>query len=206
MKTTSGPVKKPYFGQVHQAFGESNFTRLTTFQFAKESIVNVKVGQAERNFGIHKDLRARHSSYFTGALDGGFKASQEWLILLPEDNPDVFELFADWLYTPAIRLAERRHERSDDLAEHASTLPTSLPTCVEFHLSRTWSLTLSFTETSLVRLLITRSYLRCHGYMSIPWRGRSPERCSLILWRSAGFPSRSSLNSENPSARNVFSN
>ncbi|KAI9876477.1 MAG: hypothetical protein M1830_006433 [Pleopsidium flavum] len=69
--------------------------------FGAQTIVNVIVGSEKRNFGIHKDLLKHHSTYFDAALTGTFKESQEGLVLLPEDSPDVFELFVNWLYTQA---------------------------------------------------------------------------------------------------------
>lgn len=49
------------------------------------------------------------SSYFKSALDGGFKESVENVIVLPEDNPDVFELFTRWLYLKRLDSENQNH-------------------------------------------------------------------------------------------------
>lgn len=65
---------------------------------SSQGTVNIKVGPDERNFIVHRDLLRHHSPYFDGALGGSFKESEGNLIRLPENKPDVFELFVGWLY------------------------------------------------------------------------------------------------------------
>jgi hypothetical protein len=65
--------------------------------------VDIQVGANKCNFTVHRDLLNFYSSYFQSALGGSCKESEENLIILPEDDPDVFELFVHWLYAQRFR-------------------------------------------------------------------------------------------------------
>ena len=64
-----------------------------------DTIVYVKVGKDLKAFGLHKGLLCNRSAYFRAALEGNFKEAKEQVVLLPEDDVDVFELFQFWLYS-----------------------------------------------------------------------------------------------------------
>ncbi len=63
--------------------------------------ITVKVGVKEldgRTFGIHKDLVCAKSPFFRAAFNGQWKESKEGAVELPEDDPDAFELWVNWIY------------------------------------------------------------------------------------------------------------
>ena len=60
---------------------------------------NLYVGPDKVLFRIPKDLLCSRSPYFEAALYGGFKESAEDCIFLLEDDPDIFTLFAHYIYT-----------------------------------------------------------------------------------------------------------
>jgi hypothetical protein len=66
-----------------------------------EDMVTIQVGQAPtiREFKLHKNLISRSSDFFRSAFEGFFIESSQQKLRLPEEHPDVFEAFCDWLYS-----------------------------------------------------------------------------------------------------------
>ena len=66
-------------------------------------IVTIKVGTPESNnvetFWVHENLICYYSPFFDRACHGDWKESTCNIIELPEDDPDVFSLFVQRLYT-----------------------------------------------------------------------------------------------------------
>lgn len=60
--------------------------------------MHVKVGKDAKDFGLHKGLLCNSSQYFRAAFEGSFKEAEEQVLLLPEDDVEVFQLFQFWLY------------------------------------------------------------------------------------------------------------
>ena len=58
----------------------------------------MKVGKDAKDFGLHKGLLCNSSQYFRAAFEGSFKEAEEQVLLLPEDDVEVFQLFQFWLY------------------------------------------------------------------------------------------------------------
>lgn len=52
-----------------------------------------------KEFFIHRSLLTRNSRFFTAALDGQFKEGNTQVVNFPEESPDTFAFFAQWLYT-----------------------------------------------------------------------------------------------------------
>ncbi|KAM3421531.1 hypothetical protein BST61_g1920 [Cercospora zeina] len=71
------------------------------------AIITVAVGQGELpvEFHVHEDLLREHSGFFEAALNGQWKEAQERKIKLPEDNPDVVDVYVQWLYGGKIEAA-----------------------------------------------------------------------------------------------------
>lgn len=61
--------------------------------------VKILVGQDETPFSIHKDLLCHYSSYFRAALNGGFEEAAKNEIKLLDEDPQIFNVFLEWLYT-----------------------------------------------------------------------------------------------------------
>ncbi|KAJ8069701.1 hypothetical protein OCU04_000126 [Sclerotinia nivalis] len=61
-------------------------------------LVTVTVGKEKRKFVLHRQLLCDSVPYFRSAFSaGGFKESQESSMDMPEDEPEAFELFINWL-------------------------------------------------------------------------------------------------------------
>ncbi len=50
-----------------------------------------------KTWQLHKELLIDSSPFFAAALDGSFAEATSKVIRLPEDNPDIFALFIQWL-------------------------------------------------------------------------------------------------------------
>ncbi|KAF2500821.1 hypothetical protein BU16DRAFT_523571 [Lophium mytilinum] len=63
--------------------------------------VEVRVGRDPhtRRWYLPEDLLCQTSAFFRAACKGAFKEAQERLISLPEDEPEIFELFIQWLFS-----------------------------------------------------------------------------------------------------------
>ena len=48
---------------------------------------------------MHVNALSEVSTFFKAAIERPFKEQGEQLIKLPEDKPEVFEMFANWVYT-----------------------------------------------------------------------------------------------------------
>ena len=60
----------------------------------------ITVGPESTRFQLHKDLLVNKCpTFFAPALDGSFREAQEMAIDLPDDDPEAFLLFVDWLYS-----------------------------------------------------------------------------------------------------------
>ncbi|KAF2813013.1 uncharacterized protein BDZ99DRAFT_460327 [Mytilinidion resinicola] len=62
------------------------------------NVISVIVGEEKKVYQIHKGLLLYHSSYFVGALSGGFKESDTEIVELFTDEVAVFDAVYCWLY------------------------------------------------------------------------------------------------------------
>jgi hypothetical protein len=71
--------------------------------FGKD-MVTIQVGQTPtiREFEVHKNLISRSSDFFRSAFEGFFVENSQQKLRLPEEHPEVFEAFCDWLYSGKI--------------------------------------------------------------------------------------------------------
>ncbi|KAK3066575.1 hypothetical protein LTR53_017022, partial [Teratosphaeriaceae sp. CCFEE 6253] len=54
---------------------------------------------------VHKELLTAASPFFAAALDGTFAEGLDQAVRLPEEKPEIFEWFLQWLYTGSLTLA-----------------------------------------------------------------------------------------------------
>ena len=60
--------------------------------------MHVGSGNAEKVWHLPEKLLKSTSTFFTAALEGGFAEAISGNITLPEEDPDIFEYFVEWLY------------------------------------------------------------------------------------------------------------
>jgi BTB/POZ domain len=60
------------------------------------------VGPTDALFCVHKNLVCETSPFFRGACNSLFKEGLNDVIYLPEQDPEAFDIFMDWVYTGLI--------------------------------------------------------------------------------------------------------
>ncbi|KAK1072303.1 hypothetical protein LTR74_002615 [Friedmanniomyces endolithicus] len=55
---------------------------------------------------VHKELLTAASPFFAAALDGAFAEGLDQSVKLPEEKPEIFEWFLQWLYTGSLTIAQ----------------------------------------------------------------------------------------------------
>lgn len=63
----------------------------------------VVVGPKESKFVLHSHLLTSVSPFFAAALNGSFAESSSRTITLPDERPEIFEWFVQWLYSGTLR-------------------------------------------------------------------------------------------------------
>lgn len=69
-----------------------------------DKLITVKVGPNKEPFEVHCALLYHYSTYFKATLNGDSKGFHHGSVALDEDDPGVFRIFFNWLYTQ--RLAD----------------------------------------------------------------------------------------------------
>ncbi|KAL8669249.1 MAG: hypothetical protein Q9168_006149 [Polycauliona sp. 1 TL-2023] len=83
------------------------------FTDLRDEVVAIHVGYDDRPFHIHKKLLCSKSTYFNAAFEGSFKeASEKKLHLLDEDS-NIFQFYARWIYNQDLELGGKEHEMFD---------------------------------------------------------------------------------------------
>ncbi|KAL9631441.1 MAG: hypothetical protein Q9164_005892 [Protoblastenia rupestris] len=67
-----------------------------------DTIFHVKIGPRKVAFEIHKGLLCHQSGYFNGALTGSFREALDGEVLLEDEEPELFQLFNEWIYSGRI--------------------------------------------------------------------------------------------------------
>lgn len=62
-------------------------------------MVDILVGPNKKPYRVHKDLLCAKIPYFNAMFNGGFQEATKQAATLPEDNPEVFDLLLEWVYT-----------------------------------------------------------------------------------------------------------
>jgi hypothetical protein len=73
-------------------------------------MVDIYVGPSKQNFPLHKHLLCTKVPYFRKMFESTFKEGVEQAATLPEDDPNAFALFVQWLYRDSLTpLDIRKH-------------------------------------------------------------------------------------------------
>ncbi|KAF1950232.1 hypothetical protein CC80DRAFT_554463 [Byssothecium circinans] len=68
----------------------------------KSSILKIVVGEEKTVFSIHEAVLTARSKFFKNAMTGNWKEAEDKAVKLPEDDPDVFALYEQIVYTGKI--------------------------------------------------------------------------------------------------------
>lgn len=61
-------------------------------------VVKIYVGPGAVCFSLPKDLLSHYSTFFRAAIEHGFKEAEEGVFKLPEDEPEHFAVFREYIY------------------------------------------------------------------------------------------------------------
>ena len=64
--------------------------------------IEVIVGKAERKFYVHETLICSKSEFFAKALNKVWIEKQQRRVVMPEDDPELFLGYLNWVYTGTI--------------------------------------------------------------------------------------------------------
>lgn len=81
--------------------------KLITSRDLSRSVVTIKIGPEtddQESFVVHKELIRQHSSFFHSALDSTWEEGKTGIVVLPQETPEVFKIYANWLYTQRLGL------------------------------------------------------------------------------------------------------
>lgn len=73
--------------------------QLRHIRFLYTDSVIVHVGHLSKRFMLHKNLVCRDSTFFNAACKGSFREADSNEVKLPDDEPETFDNFVQWLYT-----------------------------------------------------------------------------------------------------------
>lgn len=76
-------------------------TELTISRLEGE-VVTVLVGESEQKCIVHEQLLCARSPFFAAAFEKEWKEGQERTIPLPDDTPEVLDLYFQWIYSGKI--------------------------------------------------------------------------------------------------------
>jgi hypothetical protein len=97
-------------------------TNITHSALARgNDMIVVSVSQTHQKYRIYKDLIAYYSEYFCNALKKPWKEAEDRLIELPDIDPQVFDIFVDWLYTQKVPEKNRHWIKPTDDMKSNST-------------------------------------------------------------------------------------
>jgi BTB/POZ domain len=67
-------------------------------------MVTIYVGPKQKEFYVHKALLCKSADFFKGAFRPEFKEGQEGVMYMPDDEPQAFTLFVDYIYRSKIAI------------------------------------------------------------------------------------------------------
>ncbi|RDW92786.1 BTB/POZ domain-containing protein [Aspergillus mulundensis] len=78
-------------------------------------VITILVGKEEKSFFVHDNLLRRSSAFFEKALDGPWIEATQRTVKLPEDNPEIFAIYAHyahWLYSDNLAIVDNTSRES----------------------------------------------------------------------------------------------
>lgn len=104
----SSPGENPRL-RLHVQQGKSYGTKIVTIRVGKES--------ASQDFMVHENLMVARSPFVRTALNNDWKEAKSRVIPMPEDQPETFSTYQQWLYSG--KLFSRHDEGTiEDAAEY----------------------------------------------------------------------------------------
>ena len=81
----------------------------------------------ETKYLIHKELLTSASPFFAAALNSTFAEGMDQTVRLPEEKPEIFEWFLQWLYTGTLKTPVPRCNNTSNGIPTGPMMPTHSP-------------------------------------------------------------------------------
>jgi hypothetical protein len=130
------------------------------FKFASSKVITILVGPSKTSYSLHKDLLCAHSPFFENCLRSNFLERQKDRVELPEDSPEAFEHFINWIYREDV--IKPTDQASLEVAIHTYVFADKL--CMPAFKNRLMTIIRAYHEATAVHLN------------------------SLVLWRTLDVP------------------
>ena len=79
------------------------------------NVITIVAGNAEVVFSVHKAIICERSSFFESALKGPWREKETQTVTLPEQEPALFEVYLESIYTPNTKLLAYVRLHADEL-------------------------------------------------------------------------------------------
>jgi hypothetical protein len=91
---------------------------LTVFSFNRGALITVKVGGADdqKEFTIHEGVIYARSELFKRAMKGNWIEAKERVVNLPEDTPEIFEAYVNYVYTNQLPTTGKELDKQSRIA------------------------------------------------------------------------------------------
>ena len=70
------------------------------------------------DFNVHEEVIRSSSNFFDKAMSAAWKEAKEGVVSLPEDEPEIFKLYLQWLYNDTIPCEEKGPDHADHVEEY----------------------------------------------------------------------------------------
>jgi hypothetical protein len=119
-----------------------------SLNFASSKVITILVGPSKTSYTLHKDLLFAHSPFFENCLRSNFLEKQKDQVELPEDSPEVFEHFINWIYREDV--IKPTDQASLELAVHTYVFADKL--CMPAFKNRLMTKIRAYHEATAVHL------------------------------------------------------
>ncbi|KAL9095494.1 MAG: hypothetical protein Q9165_002365 [Trypethelium subeluteriae] len=96
------PIENVTYNEHPIAPNKNRNLQSAAFKYFDSDPITVLVGLKAQKFIIHENALRSKSPFFEAALSKPWAEARERRVTLPEDDPEVFKLYVQWLYTDRI--------------------------------------------------------------------------------------------------------
>jgi hypothetical protein len=83
-------------------------------------------GASEKRFSVHESFICARSEFFRRAMNGNWAESEERLVKLSEDDPEIFAIYINHVYTNNIATNSCEGSKAGDLIRHELLMLSNL--------------------------------------------------------------------------------
>jgi hypothetical protein len=94
----------------------ARMTKTNMDSFDKSTLLTVIVGKApnQEDFSVHEGIICTRSEFFRRAMNGNWAESEERVVKLPDDDPEIFAAYINLVYTNNVATNETKEPKTTD--------------------------------------------------------------------------------------------